>query len=687
VSILLTKQDLIKFCRCPKLYWLEKKATPYNSDLKNFETLDNFKEHLSDEINTDDFDTLFEKVIDGKNNFAIEQGNNIDNLAKEYFKRKFKNNYIDCTQKPFDMINDMKFNEKSNINICFSQPRIIVDGLVTIPDFLIKSNMGFEIVEVKSSLWSHNINQNFISKNNKLKLHYLLDITFQGILLEKLNIKNIAYSLMLLNKEFCFSRNINNIKDIKDDEIFNIFLKFNSINNRELQTNAWKIFNYHIYIQSNIPESRVDQKLFSKWQLENIEDFLDIFDPNRINDSNIDQSLSDLENLELRWLVNLTKPYIKYKINQLKKFENEYFPKTDIINLPITKKCGSSFLPPKCSFLPYCIKQIYDIDPYKTVFTLSGYRINEANMSMLSSVLISDNPNIKNNDTMAKSQFNLSIKKNQSQIVYKNKLNQYLKKLDCKLYFLDFEAISLAIPKFKNWRPLEQVPFQYSLHILEKIDFNNLSDILNKFNIIKHKEFIANPTEDPRIQISIALYNDLKNLINENAKIIAYHSSYEISKINYLGNYIDSLIENNEEKYDYKLLNNISKLFKQITSLQPSHEKSKKYKYVEDLKEPFIKGYIYHQKMKGSASIKNILPALIPTLSYKNLQINNGVLAMEAYASMIYDGYNENITKNLLKYCELDTFAMVVLLAKLYEISINKSLSINKIINFYYNKK
>jgi hypothetical protein len=72
--------------------------------------------------------------------------------------------------------------------------------------------------------------------------------------------------------------------------------------------------------------------------------------------------------------------------------------------------------------------------------------------------------------------------------------------------------------------------------------------------------------------------------------------------------------------------------------------------------------------MGGSYSIKYVLPALVPELSYENLEINEGGLASIAFESLFYETDFVRIAEirnNLLEYCKLDTFAMVNLLEKL----------------------
>jgi hypothetical protein len=89
-----------------------------------------------------------------------------------------------------------------------------------------------------------------------------------------------------------------------------------------------------------------------------------------------------------------------------------------------------------------------------------------------------------------------------------------------------------------------------------------------------------------------------------------------------------------------------------------------------DLILPFRTGDYIHRDMHGSASLKSVLPALLPELSYDDLEVQNGGQA-SLLAELWYDGQlaNEEWEKaypNLLKYCERDTFAMVELLGVLY---------------------
>ena len=89
-----------------------------------------------------------------------------------------------------------------------------------------------------------------------------------------------------------------------------------------------------------------------------------------------------------------------------------------------------------------------------------------------------------------------------------------------------------------------------------------------------------------------------------------------------------------------------------------------------DLMKVFKRDFL-HPDFKGSASIKNVLPVLLPKLSYKDLNIQNGTMAMTEWERMVVDELEgeerEELRTALLKYCELDTFAMVEIYRYLIE--------------------
>lgn len=198
------------------------------------------------------------------------------------------------------------------------------------------------------------------------------------------------------------------------------------------------------------------------------------------------------------------------------------------------------------------------------------------------------------------------------------------------LYFLDFETFQTCIPMYDGIKPYQQVPFQYSLHYLEK-DGEKLG----------HKEFLADENSDPRRALAERLVADIPT----DACVLAYNMSFECTRLKELAETFPDLSE--------KLL-----------TIREN---------VRDLLDVFRHGYVYDRAMGGSFSIKKVLPALFPNdedLDYHNLaDVHNGSEATDAYLSLrgMKGEERTKLRQSLLAYCRLDTLAMVMLWQRLRE--------------------
>jgi len=121
--------------------------------------------------------------------------------------------------------------------------------------------------------------------------------------------------------------------------------------------------------------------------------------------------------------------------------------------------------------------------------------------------------------------------------------------------------------------------------------------------------------------------------------------------------------------FEKGVIASLAELFPDLhVRLMPLHEN------IKDLMLPFQKGHYVTPSMQGSYSIKYVLPALVPEMefAYKKLEgIQNGGDAMNAFASLHVKSLDEQmkVREQLLKYCELDTLAMVRVLGKLKEVN------------------
>jgi hypothetical protein len=206
------------------------------------------------------------------------------------------------------------------------------------------------------------------------------------------------------------------------------------------------------------------------------------------------------------------------------------------------------------------------------------------------------------------------------EIILADEIDRLLIGLTYPLYFLDYETNAPAIPLFAGTRPYQQIPFQYSLHIID-----------NKEGEIRHVEYLHDEFIDPMR----AVVNQLRNDIGDTGTIIVWNKTFE-KKCN------ETLAECIPDMSGFLLAIN-HRLF--------------------DLMEIFSKHLYVHKDFQGSYSIKKVLPVLVPELSYTELTIRDGGTATSEWVRMVFEleegEEKEQIRKDLLAYCKLDTLAMV----------------------------
>ena len=233
-------------------------------------------------------------------------------------------------------------------------------------------------------------------------------------------------------------------------------------------------------------------------------------------------------------------------------------------------------------------------------------------------------------------------------------IRKFLEKITYPIYFLDFETMQDAVPQYDGAKVYAQITFQYSLHIKEKKSTTKVVELENEgrklklyetANYIKHKEYLA-PSNgiDPRRALAEQLCKD----IPKNVCTLAYNNMFECGRIRELAALYPDLAPH---------LLNIAD-------------------HIVDLIDPFRAGDYYVPAMGGSFSIKSVLPALFPdepSLNYHNLdeRCQNGGDAMTIFPR-IKDMEPEEAAASreaLLRYCELDTWAMVKVWEKLKEMA------------------
>lgn len=270
--------------------------------------------------------------------------------------------------------------------------------------------------------------------------------------------------------------------------------------------------------------------------------------------------------------------------------------------------------PYDCDFHGHCWQDV----PEDSVFDLAGrgidkFRYYHDGMKTLADLPLED----LNRSQKMQTEMHLT----QGEHIDTDGIKGFLDELWYPLVHLDFETFMSAIPLYDQTRPYQQVTFQYSIHIQRE-----------EGGPVDHFEYLAEPNIDPRP----GLIAGMLKAIPEGACVLAYNMTFEKSRIKELADsfpiYADKLLKLNENMLDLIV--------------------------------PFRKRMAYRWTQRGSASIKKVLPAFVPELSYKDMVIADGGMAMEAYHIMCAEKDPQRLSDlrgHLLDYCRLDTEAMVKL--------------------------
>jgi hypothetical protein len=204
----------------------------------------------------------------------------------------------------------------------------------------------------------------------------------------------------------------------------------------------------------------------------------------------------------------------------------------------------------------------------------------------------------------------------------KASLTAELEKLHFPLYFLDYETCLSAIPQYPGYFPQQQIVFQFSLHVMQTWESDP-----------EHHEHLSLACGDPALSLPEAL----QQVIGDQGTVVVWNKTFEMTRNREMAvlhpQYAGFLEDLNQRIYD--------------------------------LGDPVRLGYYLHPGFKGSWSIKQVLPVMVPSLRYENLEIHQGDQASLAWWNLSFgspqSGEKEQKMEALKRYCELDTLAMVEL--------------------------
>jgi len=279
--------------------------------------------------------------------------------------------------------------------------------------------------------------------------------------------------------------------------------------------------------------------------------------------------------------------------------------------------------PYDCQFMGTCWKHV----PEHSVFSLRGRGVDKFSLYQQGIVRMEDVP-LNTLPWQQLVQVEGTLRKKNK--IDADAIRDFLATLHYPLCFLDFETTFMTpVPLYDNTRPYQAVPFQFSAHIIEQAGAQ-----------MQHHEYLAPAGADPRADFMKALLA----AVPPDACIVVYNQGFEKRILGYLREWFPEYTD----RIDAMIAGMV------------------------DLMEPFRNKAVYLWQMQGSYSIKEVLPALVPDLSYDVLGISNGEMASSAWLALAHEtdpGKAETVRKQLLEYCGLDTLAMVKIIDRLKELA------------------
>ena len=283
---------------------------------------------------------------------------------------------------------------------------------------------------------------------------------------------------------------------------------------------------------------------------------------------------------------------------------------------------------PDANLGPYCAKcPLYDecwsFLPDRHVFQLNRAGQKAYDLMDRDILAIRDIP--EDYPLTSRQTIQIACEKSGKPHIESQQIRAFLSRLKYPLHFLDFETFMAAIPQYDELSPYEQVPFQYSLHVVP-----------SPGRRAEHYSYLSDGKADPRPEV----LSTLKKRLGRNGSIVAYNAGFEIRVLR-------------------SSANHFPKYAAWCESLIPRFA---------DLLLPFREFHYYHPDQEGSASLKAVLPAMTGK-GYNQLEISDGETAGLRFREMAFGNVAESrkkaIHRALEAYCHLDTEGMIEIIKEL----------------------
>ena len=309
---------------------------------------------------------------------------------------------------------------------------------------------------------------------------------------------------------------------------------------------------------------------------------------------------------------------LRNELPQLVSRQREVLSRPEPPDIPPGPQCEN---PVRCEFYDYCNPELPD-DHVTMLPGISASRVGQLIEKSITSIC--DIPE----DFPLSDRQRRACQCVKTQTPYFGKgLRETIDQVRYPLFFMDFETFSPPIPRFAGMRPYDPIPFQWSVHTRRKPGGETT-----------HDEFLAEDERDPRLSFLTSLIE----VLGQEGNIVVYNQGFESKRLEELAGwfpgYADSIAMVQARLWDLLAI---------------------------------IRKHVYHPRFRGSFSLKYVLPALIPEMTYEGMDVSEGEEAGLAWEKIVRGEVSEKektqLQNALLEYCGQDTFAMVRLLDYLTE--------------------
>lgn len=267
---------------------------------------------------------------------------------------------------------------------------------------------------------------------------------------------------------------------------------------------------------------------------------------------------------------------------------------------------------------------------------------------------------------------------NGTEYVDQEKMTYWFDQLEYPIYHFDFEGFPCPLPRFKGERPYTQSVFEFSLHIERE---PGVCDKEKDNFIFLNEEYF----DDERKALAKAIVDHFE--YNEDGSLkgtmLAQFTSYEKGRLEELAalypEYSVKLLAIRDKSADLLHLLRNNEMYERMYEKKYGKEEYEKMK--REMKKGKSTGIenvdifnYYHKDLSGGYSIKKTLPVLVPSLTYKGMDVGNGMQAYIAYinydsAQPTFDTLKTKAERReaLKRYCQQDTWAMVEILRAVRE--------------------